>query len=502
MNGAQVDQLRQGLTPPHYVEQPTGEGSARVWVPRSSVPGTPEPAHQHQQVPASPLATAPAGLVVSVGEPGRQLSAPTGLQAQTPVARTEPTTTEPTRNPGPDGPAKSLPEGVLARVSNGMALAIATVAGVAMAEAAFNLGRFVFTILALPLPLAIGFPAIFEAAAASFAVQDMRDRRSGHASRAMRVATYLTLVASSLVNGVVGWVAHGGAGLIEILPPLVLAAVIHLHGDRATRAHESQAVLRPAWQEAQLKRARRESVLDVLPLLAGDDVHGKATVDLLTRRLKSETLSPGEALIAAGWHDRQARIEEASPEQAASMLRRLETIAATVWGDKGPPASPVPATIRPPVNRVGGSSSGSTHRRPGSTKGSTPGSSNGSTGRSGGSSSGSSVGSTPRSNGGSSTRSTGSKRSIQELRARSIEDLIAEVEDAVRAGALNANSTITAVREHLQVHPDRARALHKHLQERAATPPHPRVLTGPDQATSATQGSGDSTGATVGQEGR
>jgi len=497
MNGAQVNQLRQGLTPPHYVEQPTGEGSARVWVPRSSIPGTPEPATQHQQVPASP-----AGLVVSVGEPGRQFSAPTELQAQAPVARTEPTTAT-IKNPGPDGPAKSLPEGVLARITPGMALAIGSVAGVAMLEAGFNLGRFVFTILALPLPLAVGFPVIFEAAAASFAVQDMRDRRAGHASRAMRVATYLTLVASSLVNGVVGWVAHGGAGLIEILPPLVLAAVIHLHGDRATRAHKSQAVLRPAWQEAQLKAARRASVLDVLPLLAGDDVHGKATVTLLTDRLKSETLSPGDALIAAGWHDRQTRIAEASPLQGASMLRRLETIAATVWGDQGPPAPPTASTARLPVNRAAGSSSGSTPRgASGSTKRSTPGSSSGSTDRTGGSSSGSSAGSTPRSNGGSSTRSTGSKRSIQELRARSIDDLIAEVDDAVRAGTLTANSTITAVREHLQVHPDRARALHKHLQNSATTPPHLRVLSGPDQATSATQASGDSTGATAGQEDR
>ena len=42
---------------------------------------------------------------------------------------------------------------------------------------------------------------------------------------------------------------------------------------------------------------------------------------------------------------------------------------------------------------------------------------------------------------------------------------------AIETGALDVHSTITAVREHLQVHPDRARALHKHLQDSATTPP-------------------------------
>ena len=59
-----------------------------------------------------------------------------------------------------------------------------------------------------------------------------------------------------------------------------------------------------------------------------------------------------------------------------------------------------------------------------------------------------------------------------------------ELAAAVQTGALHADSSITAVREHLQVHPDRARALHKHLQEVVATPPQLRALPSSDQATS------------------
>jgi len=36
MNGMSVDQLRGALAAPDYVQQVTGEGSARVWVPRAA----------------------------------------------------------------------------------------------------------------------------------------------------------------------------------------------------------------------------------------------------------------------------------------------------------------------------------------------------------------------------------------------------------------------------------------------------------------------------------
>jgi hypothetical protein len=226
-------------------------------------------------------------------------------------------------------------DGVLAKAGIWMSAVIGLVAAAAMAEAGWNLGRFVLKILHLPFPLAVMFPLILESVAGTFAVQDLRDRRQGHDSPGMRAATYLTLVASSTINGVVGVSAYGPAGLLEVLPPLVLAAVIHLHGDRATRAHHSRAVHSPAWRAAQLRKAQVASVIEVLPLLAGDDKDGEATVDLLRRRLESCTLEPGEALLSAGWHDREVRTE------SVSRLRRLETVAATVWGQDVPP-SPAP----------------------------------------------------------------------------------------------------------------------------------------------------------------
>jgi hypothetical protein len=232
-------------------------------------------------------------------------------------------------------------DGVLAKAGRSMATAIGVVAIAAMAEAGWNLGRFVLEILHLPFPLAVMFPLILEAVAGTFAVQDLRDRRAGHDSHGLRAATYLTLVVSSAINGVVGASSYGRAGLLEVLPPLVLAAVIHLHGDRATRAHLSRAVLSGPWRAAQLRAAQVSSVIEVLPLLAGDDVDGLATVDLLRRRLESRTLEPGDALLAAGWHDREVRTE------SLSRLRRLETVAATVWGADGAPAAPARAHVDP-----------------------------------------------------------------------------------------------------------------------------------------------------------
>ena len=103
-------------------------------------------------------------------------------------------------------------EGVLSKAGPWMATAIGMVAVSAMAEAGWNLGRFVLEILHLPIPLAVMFPLILEAVAGTFAVQDLRDRRQGHDSPGMRAATYLTLVASSTINGVVGVSAYGPAG--------------------------------------------------------------------------------------------------------------------------------------------------------------------------------------------------------------------------------------------------------------------------------------------------
>jgi hypothetical protein len=245
------------------------------------------------------------------------------------------------------GSEGDLPEGVLRKIGPAMAGTITAVAVAAMAEAGFNLAGFVNEILHLPWLLAILFPLIFEMSAASFAIQDMRDRRQGYTNRAMRAATYGTLITSAVVNGVVGKAAHGNAGLLEIVPPLVLALVIHLHGDRANRAYHSRAVLRPEWRQQQLRKAQVDSVTDVLPLLTGHSEHGRATVGLLRQRLSSGTLEPGEALIAAGWHDRETR--PLTPDA----LRRLETVAATVWGPEGAPAKRA-GSARPPF-RPGGS---------------------------------------------------------------------------------------------------------------------------------------------------
>jgi hypothetical protein len=242
-------------------------------------------------------------------------------------------------------PSLADEEGVLAKTGWPMASAIGVVAAAAMVEAGYNLGWFVGHTLHLPAPLAVMFPLIMETVAGTLAIQDLRDRRRGHDSTAMRAATYATLALSSVINGLVGAASYGPAGLLEILPPLVLALVIHLHGDRATRAWHSRAVTRPEWRAARHREARVDSVLAVLPLLLGDDEHGKATVALLRRRLESCTLEPGHALVSAGWGDRVARIE--SP----SALRRLETIADTVWGDGERPAGAQPEVQPAPTQR-------------------------------------------------------------------------------------------------------------------------------------------------------
>ena len=240
-----------------------------------------------------------------------------------------------------------LPDGVLPKAERDVAATVGLVAVVAMAEAAYNLGAGVLELLKLPLLLALAFPLIGEAAATSFALQDLRDRRRGVRNAGLRRATYVFLAASAAVNAAVGAaLAKGAVGLLEMLPPLVLGAVIHLHGERANRAWKSRARLRPAWRAEQLRAAQVESVLDVLPLLAGEDQDGRATVALLRRRLETGTLEPGDALIAAGWHDR----DQLSWLDGAfrSRRRRLEIVAATVWGPvPPPPPRPTPRTPSP-----------------------------------------------------------------------------------------------------------------------------------------------------------
>jgi hypothetical protein len=295
------------------------------------------------------------------------------------------------------------------------------------------------------------FPLIMEAAAASFAIQDLRDRRQGHANLGMRIATYLTLVASALINGVVGRALHGAAGLLEVLAPLVLAALIHLHGDRANRAYHSRAVLRPEWRAQQLRAAQVESVMDVLPLLAGDDPDGRATVDLLRRRLTTQTLEPGEALIAAGWHQRGER------DMTASRLRRLETVAATVWGHAGPPA-PHPSQPHPAARPTARPGPTATAVQTGAADPSKPPSVRTGHTRSDG-----------RPDGDRPTRPSG-------RRGRTDEELLAELQQAITAGRL-PSVTADAIKDELHIHRTRAAALRDRITQ-APPPPRLQVLPG------------------------
>jgi hypothetical protein len=270
-------------------------------------------------------------------------------------------------SPGPtplDEPdVTTLPEGVLDKAGPAMSVAIGVIAIAAMGEAGWNLGTFVHDILHLPMVLAALFPVIAEVTASSFAVQDLRDRRQGVRSTGLRTATYLTLGISAVVNGIVGAAMYGPGGVLEVFAPVALGVVIHLHGDRATRAHQSRARQSPAWRQEQLRTARLESVVEVLPLLVGDDEDGRATLVTLRRRLLSHTLSPEDALVAAGWHQRAAR------GMGPSQLRRLETVAATVWGPAKPP-SPAPALRRVTTSPVRRSTSPS--RRPPNTASTAP----------------------------------------------------------------------------------------------------------------------------------
>ncbi|WP_143448470.1 hypothetical protein [Kineosporia sp. A_224] len=256
--------------------------------------------------------------------------------------------------------AGDLPDGVLPVAGRDLTLLVSVVGCAAASEAAWNVGSATLNLLHLPLPLAIGFPLVLEAAAISCAVQDLRDRRQGIRSRALAAGTYLGLAVSAAVNAAVGWAGHGVAGLLEVLPPVVLAGLIHVHGNRAVRAWQSRAVLRPAWQAEQLRQAQVDSAAEVLPLLAGTDKHGQATTDLLRRRLDSRTLTPAGALLAAGWHARHQRgLTDAE-------LRRLEIVAATVWPTGVPTDLPavLPAGAGTPIRARPGTSAPAVRRAP------------------------------------------------------------------------------------------------------------------------------------------
>jgi hypothetical protein len=226
-------------------------------------------------------------------------------------------------------------DGVLPAAGRDLAVLVGVVGTAAAAEAGWNVGQACLKLMHLPLPLAVMFPLVLESFASSCALQDLRDRRRGVRSRALAAGTYIGLAISAAVNGAVGWASHSAAGLLEILPPLVLGALIHLHGQRSERAWRSRAKTRAGWRRAQLEAARIESVSEVLPLLTGQDEDGKATVELLRRRLDSGTLTPAGALGAAGWYQRYTR-----EGMTASRIRRLETVAATVWPQGVPPAPP------------------------------------------------------------------------------------------------------------------------------------------------------------------
>jgi hypothetical protein len=407
-----------------------------------------------------------AGAQLRVGDAGRDLHSPTTAPADASASSATSAVAGERRRWWRATP-EDLPDGVLRRARWDVTTTVAVIATAAMAEAGYNLAHFVYDILKLPAPLAIAFPVIAEATAVSFAIQDLRDRRHGHASTAMRAATYLTLAMSSAVNGVVGYAIHGLGGLLEILPPMVLAAVIHLHGDRASHAWHSRAVLRPSWRAAQLRAAQVESVMDILPLLAGNDHDGKATVTLLRRRLEAGTLEPGDALIAAGWHERESLFWLDLGDTAhRSRMRRLETVAATVWGSDGPPPAPPSLVVtgtRARGTRGAGAGSGGSAAR--------------SSGGSGADSAGGSSGGSGADSAGGSSGGSGPRRSLQELRARTIGDLQAELVEAVHAQELPADASAQAIRVVLQTSPKRSRQLRDWL---ATTPLPAQPITASD----------------------
>ena len=232
--------------------------------------------------------------------------------------------------------AEDLDDGVLPTAGPLMGALQGAVGAAAAGEAAFNIFKGAHELMHLPLYMALLAPMLFEAAASSYAIQDLRDRRRGVKSTLMAGAAWTGISVSAVVGGVVGFFLYGPFGVLAAAASVVFGTMLHVHGDRAVRAHESRMKQSEPWKQAQQRAAETTSARDVLTLLLPRDADGKATADLLHKRMDAGTLTPGDALIAAGWHRRTDR------GLSESQMIRLETVAATVWGKDGLPSPPAP----------------------------------------------------------------------------------------------------------------------------------------------------------------
>jgi hypothetical protein len=235
--------------------------------------------------------------------------------------------------------AGDLDDGVLPKAGKLMGVLQGAVGMATAAEAAFNIFKGAHVLLQLPLYMALLAPMLFEAAASSFAIQDLQDRRRGVESTMMSRSAWAGIGLSAVVGGLVGFFLYGPFGVLAAAASIVFGAMLHVHGDRAIRAHQSRMKQSDAWKHAQQRAAETTSARDVLTLLLPRDADGRATADLLHKRMDAATLTPGDALIAAGWHRRTDR------GLSESQMIRLETVAATVWGKEGLPAPPAPPAL-------------------------------------------------------------------------------------------------------------------------------------------------------------
>lgn len=251
----------------------------------------------------------------------------------------------------PPAPVEEV-EGVLEKFKPIMSAVIGLVSFGAITQAGWNFSNALSKFAHQPWYLAISLPLIIELGACTFALQDIWDRRkTGKVNREYRAATYAFLTASSLINGAVGYAMYKTTGLVEVIPPLIIGAMIHMHGNRATAAYHSQAITRPSWQAAHLKKAKEDSVLGVLPMLVGKTSTGQACIDLMKKRMESGTLTPEAALEAffpGGWDDRHNRC------LTKDQLQYLELVAATVWGNSfhGAPVRVTVTSVASPPRRV------------------------------------------------------------------------------------------------------------------------------------------------------
>jgi hypothetical protein len=238
-------------------------------------------------------------------------------------------------------PKEELPDGVLPPAGPLTGGLIGLVGTAAAGEAFYNIFKGAHELLGLPLYMSLAAPLLFEAAASSFAIQDLQDRRRGVHDKAMTWSANVLIGLSSAVGAVVGFFLYGPFGpLLGGGASLLFGWMVHRHGERAIAAHKTRVKESDTWKAAEQRRAETDSARDVLEMLLPGDRDGKATVELLKRRMDAGTLSPGDALLAAGWHRRSER------GLTASQTIRVETVAATVWGQDGLP-SPPPAPAAP-----------------------------------------------------------------------------------------------------------------------------------------------------------